>query len=229
MTLRAYLFRSLGQHVVRRGQGEPLPAVLDEPRDEVIALLGGGRAGAIDERRALLAFVELGIDVERLAPRDDDVLDGVAHRAGDAAEHHVHVVALDQLAHVVHRHRLVRRRVLDEELERAPQDAALGIDVGDHHLRDVGVGIAGEADGPGQVRGDPDLDGVGLSPRRRDDEAPGARGDRAHPERALEKAAATRHGIEDGRPVLSAHDSTPFSRPETSGAELHDHDGDHEY
>ncbi|MGX1071989.1 hypothetical protein AB7M45_002599 [Bradyrhizobium elkanii] len=74
------------------------------------------------------------------------------------AEHHVDLVALDQLADIADRDRFVRGGVLDIELERPAEQAAGGVDLLDHHLGDVGVGVAGIGDRAGQVGRDADLD-----------------------------------------------------------------------
>ena len=60
---------------------EPSATILDQPGNELVAILSRYRPGAEQIGRALLALVALRIDVERLATRDDDVLDGIAHRA----------------------------------------------------------------------------------------------------------------------------------------------------
>ena len=144
--------------IVGARQREPLAAVLDQPGNELIALLRRGRSGAEQVRRALLALVELRIDVERLAACHDRIFDRVAHRGGDAAEHHVDLVALDQLADIADGDRFVGGGVLDKELERPAEQAAGGVDLLDDHLGDIGVGVAGIGDRSGQVGGDADLD-----------------------------------------------------------------------
>ena len=50
---------------------------------------------------------------------------------------------------------------LDEQFQRPAEQAAGVVDLLDHHLRDIGVGVAGVADRTGQIGGDADLDGVG--------------------------------------------------------------------
>ena len=55
---------------------------------------------------------------------------------------------------------VVGRAVLEAQLELAAQQAALGVDVADHHPGDVGVGDADERERAGLVGDDADLDGV---------------------------------------------------------------------
>ncbi|MEY9698161.1 hypothetical protein ABIF50_001852 [Bradyrhizobium diazoefficiens] len=52
----------------------------------------------------------------------------------------------------------VRRGVLDIELERTAEHAAGGVDLLDHHLGDIGVGIARVGDRAGEIGGNADLD-----------------------------------------------------------------------
>ena len=52
-----------------------------------------------------------------------------------------------------------RCAVLEEELDLPPQQAAVGVDVVDHHLRHVGVGAAHERKRSGLLRDDADFDG----------------------------------------------------------------------
>src|SRR5262249_32184528 len=84
------------KYVIRGRERKASAAVLDQPGDEPIALLRQGRPGAKEVGRAFLALVLLGIDVERLPTGNDDVLDGVPHRTGDAAQHEVNLVALNE-------------------------------------------------------------------------------------------------------------------------------------
>ena len=54
--------------------------------------------------------------------------------------------------------RVVGRAVLEDRVELAAQQAALGVDVADDHPGDVGVGEPDERQGAGLVRDDSDLD-----------------------------------------------------------------------
>src|SRR4029453_2501120 len=135
-----------------------LAAVLYQPGDDLVALLRRGRSGAKEVGRAFLPLILLWINVERLPARDDDVLDGVAHRTGDAAQHDVNLVALDESADIGDGDRFGGSRVYDEEFNRATQNAAGIVDVLHHHLGDVGVGVAYVGDGASKVGGDTDLD-----------------------------------------------------------------------
>ena len=134
-----------GPDVIGGGQGEALAAVHDQPRDEMVALLRRRRPGAEEVRRALGPFVQRRINVERAALGDDDVLDGIAHGAGDAAEHHVDAALLDQPAHAAFTDPPFGCGVLDVELEGSPQQPALGVDVVRHQGGDVGVADAIES------------------------------------------------------------------------------------
>ena len=118
------------------------------------------RPRAEQERRALLAFVQLRIEIKRLAPIYDGVFDGIAHGAGDATEHHVDLVLRNQLAHFGDRELLVGGRVLEHHLKRTSEQAASGIDVIDHHLGDVRVRDTTPTDRSGQVGGDTNFDGI---------------------------------------------------------------------
>ena len=165
--------------IVGARQREPLAAVLDQPGNEFVALLRRRRAGTEQIGRAFLALVQLRINVERLAARDDHVLDGVAHRTGNAAQHQIDLVALDQLANVADRDRFIRRGVLDEQFQRPAKQPAGVVDFLDHHLCDIGVGVAGVADRTGQIGRDADLDRVRsrIRPVGADDPTADARGD----------------------------------------------------
>ena len=62
------------------------PVSLHQPREERLDLLRRHRAGAEDQRVALLALVLLRVEVERLRLVDHRSLDGLAGRAVDAAD-----------------------------------------------------------------------------------------------------------------------------------------------
>ena len=81
-----------GRHVERLG-----PRVPHQPRKERLDLLRRHRAGAEDQRVALLALVLLRVDVERLALIDRRALDGLAGGAVDAAEDDVDPLLFDEL------------------------------------------------------------------------------------------------------------------------------------
>ena len=59
--------------------------------------------------------------------------------------------ALDELRRGGFRHVVVGRAVLDEQLDRATEQAAAVVDVVDHHLGDVDVGDAHEGEGAGLI------------------------------------------------------------------------------
>src|SRR5215510_7273808 len=139
-------------------ESKALAAVLYQPGDDLVALLRWGRSGAKDVGRAFLPLILLWINVERLPVRDDGVFDGVAHRTGDAAQHDVDLVALDESADIRDGDRFVGGRVYDEEFDGATQNAAGIVDVLHHHLGDVGAGVAYVGDGASKVGSDTDLD-----------------------------------------------------------------------
>src|SRR5262249_33505130 len=87
--LAGVLIDDVRPDVIGRRERKALAAVLYQPGDDLVALLRRGRSGTKEVGRAFLPLILLRIDVERLPARDDDVLDGVAHRAGDAAQHDV--------------------------------------------------------------------------------------------------------------------------------------------
>ena len=113
-----------------------------------IDLLRRHRAGAEDERVALLALVLLRVDVERLALHDGRTLDGLPRGAEDATEDDVDLIVLDELGRHRARDGVVGRAVLEMQLQLPPQQPALGVDVADDHPGDVGVGEPHEREGP---------------------------------------------------------------------------------
>ena len=109
---------------------------------------------------ALLPLVLLGVDVERLALDDGRALDGLPRRAVDAAEDDVDVVLLDELRRLGFRDGVVGRAVLEEQLERAAQQAALGVDVVDRPSWRRWRWRAHERERAGLVGDDSHLDGI---------------------------------------------------------------------
>jgi hypothetical protein len=138
----------------------PRPGLAHQPGNERVHLLRGHRAGAEDERVGLLALVLLGIDVERLALGDGRLLDGLPRGAVDAAEDDVDLIALDELLRLGGRDRVVGRAVLEMQLDVAPQQAALRIDVADDHPGHVGVREPDERERAALVGDDSHLDGI---------------------------------------------------------------------
>ena len=135
----------------------------------------GRGAGAEQVFRALLALVELRIDVERAAPVDDRVLDRLPHRAGDAAQHHVDLSLLDQPAHIADGDLRIRSGIFQIELDGLAKDAAALVDFLNRKLRDLPVGIAGARDRAGDVGRDAHLDRTrGMAPRGRSSQPPAA-------------------------------------------------------
>ena len=108
------LVQDVRPDVVGRRQVERLrPRALHQPGDQRLDLLRRHRAGAEDERVALLPLVLLGVDVERLALHDGGTLDGLPRGAVDAAEDHVDVVLLDELRGLGLGHAVGGRAVLE--------------------------------------------------------------------------------------------------------------------
>ena len=128
-----------GRHVERLR-----PGVSHQPGEEWFDLLRRHRTGAEDQRVTLLALVLLRVDVQRVALLDRRALDGLASGAVDAAEDDVDLLLLDELGGGGFRRSVFRRAVLDEQLDRMAEEAALRVDVIDHHLGDVRVGDAHE-------------------------------------------------------------------------------------
>jgi hypothetical protein len=62
----------------------------------------------------------------------------------DATEDHVDLVLLDQFRRFGFRHAIRGRAVFHDQVDVPPQQAALRIDVIDHHLRDICTGDAQE-------------------------------------------------------------------------------------
>src|SRR3954447_13480297 len=160
--LASVFVEQLGPDIVRRRHGEALLAdCLDQIRDQLVALLRRRGAGAEQVLRALLALVELRIDVESTAPVDDRVLDGLAHRAGDAAQHRVDLALLDQPAHVAHGYLWVRSGICEIEFDRLTEDTAALVDFLNRELSHLPVGVAGRCDRAGDISRDTHLDWAG--------------------------------------------------------------------
>ncbi len=146
--------------VVGRGEVERARARLaHQPREERVDLLRGHRAGAEDQRVGLLPLVLLGVEVERLALDDGGALDRLPRGAEDTAEEDVDL-RLDEPGRSLGGDRVVGGAVLDVELERPAEQAALGVDVAHDHPRDVGVREPDERERAGLVRDESQPDGV---------------------------------------------------------------------
>ena len=142
----------VGPDVVGRRQIEsPRAGLPHQPGDEGVDLLRGHRAGAEDQRIGLLPLVLLGVDVERLPLVDGRPLDGLPRRAVDAAHEDVDPVFPHELLGLLGRDGVVGRAVLETELEPAPQQPAVGVEVGDDHSRHVGVGHSDERERARQI------------------------------------------------------------------------------
>ena len=133
--------------------------MLHQPRNERIDLLGGHRAGAEDQRIAFLAFVLLGVDVEPPALHDGGAFDGLPRGAVDATEDHLHLVLRHKLGRLGFRDGVGRCAVLEIELDLPPQQAAVGVDLVNHHPCHVGVGAAHERKCSRFFRDHADFDG----------------------------------------------------------------------
>jgi hypothetical protein len=92
----------------------------------------------------------------------DRALDRLPRRAVDAAEDDVDPVLLDELRRDGGCDLVVGRAVLEVQLEPAPEQAALRVDVADDHPRDVGVREADDRERAGLVGDDAHLDGTSV-------------------------------------------------------------------
>src|SRR5207253_2827207 len=104
-----------------------------QPWNERVDLLRRNWPGAKDEWVAFLALVLLGIDVELLPLDDGRPFDGLPHRAVDAAEHDVDPILLDELAGLRRADAVDGFAVLEVQFESTAQQAAVRVDVVDHH------------------------------------------------------------------------------------------------
>ena len=150
-------------HVVGGGQVEGLcPCLFHQPRHQCVDLLRRDRPGAEDQRIGFLAFVLLGVDVERLAFGHRWLLDRLPGRAEDPAEDDVDAVLVDQLLRRGRGDRVVGGAILDVELECPAQQPALGVDIADHHAGDVCVCDTGRLERPALVGNHSHPDRVGA-------------------------------------------------------------------
>ena len=91
-----------------------------------------------------------------------DLRHGERQRRVDVAEQEIDLVAVDQLARLLHRRAGVAAdRILDDELDRAAEDAALGVDLVERHLAADELVLARAGVGAGQRIVEADLDRVG--------------------------------------------------------------------
>ncbi len=94
-----------------------------------------------------------------------DLRHGQRKRRVHVAEQEVDLVALDQLARLLHRRaRVAAGRILDQELDRPAENAALGVDLLDRELAADQLVFADRRKGPGERIVQPDFDRV-RSPR----------------------------------------------------------------
>ena len=141
------------QHEARGAAAVLAHQVLDR-RDR---LLVGRGAGVEDVLRALLALVLHRVEqqaVELLEHRQH----GLARDRGPAAEHHVDLLALDQLARLLGEQRPVGGRIDDHRLDRPAEQAALLVEVVDQHQHDVLQRRLADRHRAGQGMQDADLD-----------------------------------------------------------------------
>ena len=139
-------------HVVGRGQVErACTGPLHQPRHQRVHLLRRNRPGAEDQRIRFLPLVLLGVDVERLTLGHRRPLDRLPGGAEDTAQDDVDPVLVDQLLRLGRGNRVVGGAVLDVELERPAEQAALGVDVAEDHPDDVCVRQPGRLQRPGLV------------------------------------------------------------------------------
>ncbi len=98
-----------------------------------------------------------------------DIRDRLRQRRVDVAENEVHMVAVDQLARLLHRGAGVAAgRILDQQLDLAAEDAALGIDLFERELGADHLILAERRVGARERIVEPDLNCIGGA--RRDDE-----------------------------------------------------------
>ena len=87
---------------------------------------------------------------------------GERQRRVHVAEQEIDLVAVDQLARLLHRNAGVAAgRILDEELDRPAENAALGVDLLERQLAADQLVLAERGVGAGQRVVEADLDGVG--------------------------------------------------------------------
>ena len=122
-------------------------------------LLRWHRAGTEDERVTFLSLVLLGVDVKPLALHDCRTLDSLSRGAINATEDHVDLILLDELGGFGFRHAIGGCTVLKVQLYLPPQQAAVRIDVINHHPGHVCVGDTHEREWTRLVRDYAYLDG----------------------------------------------------------------------
>ena len=92
----------------------------------------------------------------------DDLRHGERKRRVDVAEQEVDLVAVDQLARLLHRRAGVAAgRILDHELDLTAENAALGVDLVERHLAADQLVLAGGGVSAGQRIVEADLDRIG--------------------------------------------------------------------
>ena len=84
-------------------------------------------------------FVLLRVDVERLTLDDGRTFDRLSRRAVDAADDDVDLITSDELGRLGGGHGVVGRAVLEQEDYGPPEQAALGVELVDHHPGHVRV------------------------------------------------------------------------------------------
>ena len=126
----------------------------------------GRLPGAVREAEVVAAAALLGEEViggDGVEPEalgvHDVVPDGRRHAAVDRPHDHVHVVLLDELAHLADAHARIRGVVFLDDRVGAPGDLGSGF-LGAEHEPRVGV-LAEHREGLGERQQDPDLDGLG--------------------------------------------------------------------
>ena len=149
--------RDLAEIVVGGDDVDLLAVLLHHPRDERRELLLGQPARADHVAVADAAFVLVGVEVEHVAVVDDRA-DGLARGAGGAGEQHVDLVPVEQPAGEFLEVRVVELRIVGDQLELPPGDAAGLVDLLDGELRAAHLRQGEERDLAGLVFEQADLD-----------------------------------------------------------------------
>ncbi len=160
-----------GPHVVGAEEQDSGTELLLEHRDEGADLLCGHRTEREVRRETLPALVGLGVEEQLPVVLHDRLGGGVVGVGSDRPHHQIDLVALHQLAGLVHGGGHVGLDVLGGHLDLATVDATIRVDLVD---RQPGAAVERGAvggEGPGEVGDDPDRDRVclfaGSTPTRR--------------------------------------------------------------
>ncbi len=134
---RRRLLQRMAESVVGRDEMPFLAVLLEQQAANRIRLHGGGVAHPVDVPFAVGASDRVGV-----AARDDvknflliaDLGDCLSDPRVDVADQEGHLIAVDQLARLLHAGADVVGGILDQQLERAPENSAGGVDLIDREL-----------------------------------------------------------------------------------------------